>query len=193
MTLCACPTILLRTCAWLWTSINTFIFYVCINIYIWNVLGKLLLILANHKSDSTTDATAGTYDATTAMHISVRMTIGIIFGFLHVHLCTNEYPYYFWFSSYTSLYEWASIIFLIFIMHISVRMTIHIIFDFSHTLSVRINIHIIFDFRHAHICTNDYPYYFWFSSCTTLYENRRHCWHLWHHNHHHWSHHSCLI
>ena len=56
------------------------------------------------------------------------------------------------FLSCTTLYEWLSILFFVFVMHISVRMTMHIIFGFCH----------------AHLCTNDYPYYFWFSSCTTI-------------------------
>ena len=40
--------------------------YKYISIYLWNVLGKMLLSLATNISDFTTDATAGTYGATTA-------------------------------------------------------------------------------------------------------------------------------
>ena len=71
------------------------------------------------------------------MHISVRMTIRIILDFCHAYFCTNDYPYYFRFWSCTSLYEWLSMLFLVFVMHISIRMTIHWFF-------------------HAHLCTNDY-------------------------------------
>ena len=88
------------------------------------------------------------------MHNSVQMTVHIIFGFCHAHLCTNDYPYYFWFLSCTSLWEWLSILFLVFVVHIFVRMTIHIIFGFCH----------------AHLCTNDYPYYLFILSCIFLYE-----------------------
>ena len=84
----------------------------------------------------------------------VRMAINLIFGFCHSHICTNEYQYYFWISSCTCLYEWISILFLVFVMHMFVRMTIHILFGF----------------RHVHVCTNDYPYYFWILSCTSLYK-----------------------
>ena len=86
------------------------------------------------------------------MHISVRMTIHKCF-FHHAYLCTNYYLYYFWFSSFTYLYEWLSF-FLVFVMHIFVWMTIHIILGF----------------RHVQLCTNEYPFYFLFSSCTSLYE-----------------------
>ena len=43
------------------------------------------------------------------MYIFVRMTIHIAMGFHHVHLCTNDYPYYYGFSSCDPLYEWLSI------------------------------------------------------------------------------------
>ena len=46
------------------------------------------------------------------------------------------------FLSCTTLYEWLSILFLVFVMHTSVRMTIHIFFGFCH----------------AHLCTNNYPF-----------------------------------
>ena len=59
------------------------------------------------------------------MHISVRMTIHLLMGFRHAHLCTNDYPF---------LVVW------VFVMHISVRMTFHIHMGF----------------RPAHFCTNDY-------------------------------------
>ena len=94
------------------------------------------------------------------MHIFVRITIHILMGFRHVHLCTNDYPYYscmgfchvhlctndypysYGFSSCTSLYEWLFIFFcMCFVMHISVRMT---------TISFWMG------FRHTHFCTNDY-------------------------------------
>ena len=77
------------------------------------------------------------------IHISVRMTIHVIMGFCHAHLCTNYYPYYFRISSCTSLYELLSMLLWVFVMHIFVRMTIHILMGF----------------RHVHLCTNDYPYY----------------------------------
>ena len=62
----------------------------------------------------------------------------IIIRFFHVQLFTNEYPYYFRFSSFTSLYEWLSIFLLdfiharlgmndyplFFVMHVFVRITV---------------------------------------------------------------------
>ena len=60
------------------------------------------------------------------MHNSVRTNINIIIGFCHAHLCTNDYPFYFWFSSWTSLHEWLSL-FIYFVMHMLVRMTLHTI------------------------------------------------------------------
>ena len=74
--------------------------------------------------------------------------------FLHAHLCTNDFKYSFWFFSCTSLYEWISIFFWIFVMYYSVPMTLNSLLDFCHTL----------------LCMNDYPYSFRFSSCTSLYE-----------------------
>ena len=46
-------------------------------------------------------------------------------------------------------------------MHTSVRMTSHIIYGFWSCTSLfeRLSI-LFFGFRYAHICTNDYPYYF---------------------------------
>ena len=75
------------------------------------------------------------------MYMFVRMTIHILMGFRHVHVCTNDYSYYsYGFSSCTSLYEWQSI-------------------------------SLCMDFCHAHFCTNDYPFLLnGFSSCTCLYE-----------------------
>ena len=56
-------------------------------------------------------------------------------------------------------------------MHISARMTIQIFFeDVVMHISVRMTIHILLGFHHAHLCTNEYPYYFRFPSCTSLYE-----------------------
>ena len=80
------------------------------------------------------------------MHISVKMTIHIILGFCHAHLCTNDYPDYFRFLSCTSLYKWISRLLWVFVIHISIWMTLQIIMGFCH----------------AHIFTNDYPYYYWF-------------------------------
>ena len=87
------------------------------------------------------------------MCISVGMTIHIIIGFFHAHICTNDYPYYCRFLLCTSLCELISILFFVFIVHISLRM----------------NIHIIFGYRHAHLYMNDYLYCFIFLSCTSLY------------------------
>ena len=67
------------------------------------------------------------------MHNFVRMTFNIIIDYRHAHLCTNDYPYSFGFSSCTSLYKWLSIFFWIFVMHISERMTMHIFLDLRHT------------------------------------------------------------
>ena len=106
------------------------------------------------------------------MHNFVRMTIHIIFCFWHAHLCTNEYPYYYRYSSCTSMYELLSIFFWVFVMHIFVQMTTHIILGFVMHIFVRVTIHISMGFvrhifvqmtihiltgpRHAHLCTNDY-------------------------------------
>ena len=51
------------------------------------------------------------------MYISIRMTIHILMDFCHVHLCTNDYPYYSCMG---------------FVMYTSVRMDIHIIMGFRH-------------------------------------------------------------
>ena len=88
------------------------------------------------------------------MYNFAQMTVHISISFRHAHLCTNEYPYHYIYSSFTSLYEWLSILFLVFVMHVSVRM----------------NIHILIYFRHAHLCTNYYLYYFGISSCTSMYK-----------------------
>ena len=64
------------------------------------------------------------------MHNFVRMTINILMGFRHVHVCTNDYPF---------PCAW------VFVMHISVQMTIHLFW---------------IGFRHAHFCTNDYHFFF---------------------------------
>ena len=82
------------------------------------------------------------------------------------------YTYYYSFLSCTTLYKWLSILVYVFVMHNSVRMTIHIILVFVMHSSVQMTIHIIFGFRHAHLCKNDYPYYFWLYSCTYLYKLR---------------------
>ena len=122
------------------------------------------------------------------MHIFVWVTFHIIIDFRHAHLCTNDYPYSFGFSSCTSLYgwlsiffwifvihisvEWLSIFFWIFVMHISERMTIHILLYFRHAhhFTNDYPYYSCMGFRHAHFCTNDYPYTYWFSSCTSFYE-----------------------
>ena len=69
------------------------------------------------------------------MHISVRMTIHIIFGFRHA----------------VSVRMTIHII-LGFVMHISVRITIHIIFDFRHALCTN-DYAYYFRFCHARLCT----------------------------------------
>ena len=110
------------------------------------------------------------------LYMFVRMTIHILMGFRHVHVCTNDYPHYcVWvfvmhisvqmtihsflngFSSCTRLYEWLPFLcVLVFIMHISVRMTIHFFW---------------IGFRHGHVCTNDYHFFLnGLSSFTFLYE-----------------------
>ena len=76
------------------------------------------------------------------MYMFVRMTIHISMRFRHVHVCTNDYPYY---------YVW------VFVMHISVQMTIYPLL-------------FVMGFRPVHVCTNDYPFLLnGFSSCTFLY------------------------
>ena len=73
--------------------------------------------------------------------LNVHINICFCMGFRHVHVCTNDYPYYsYGFSSCTSLYEWPSI-------------------------------SLCMGFCHAHFCTNDYPFLLnGFSSCKFLYE-----------------------
>ena len=108
------------------------------------------------------------------MYMFVRMTIHISMGFRHVHVCTDDYPYYYWFchvhvctndypflfngfSSCTCLYEWLSISFeWIVVMHIYIRMT---------TISFWM------DSCHVHYCMNDYHLFLkGFSSFTFLYK-----------------------
>ena len=48
------------------------------------------------------------------MHMFVQMTIHILMGFRHAHVCTNDYSY------------------LVLVMHMFVRMTIHILMGFCH-------------------------------------------------------------
>ena len=104
------------------------------------------------------------------MHISVQMTLHIIIYLLHAHICTNDFTYYYWFSSCTSLYKWLSILFFIFChAHICTN-DYPYYFLFSSCTSLYKLLSLIFWFCHAHLCTNDYPYYFWFSSCTYPYE-----------------------
>ena len=55
-------------------------------------------------------------------------------------------------------------------MHISVRMTIHIIIAFRHAHICTNDYPYYYIFCHAQLCTNDYVYYYRFSSCTSLYE-----------------------
>ena len=93
------------------------------------------------------------------MYMFVRMTIHISMGFRHVHVCTNDYPYFcIW----------------VFVMHISVQMTIYplLLNGFSSMdMFVRMTIHFFWiGFRYVHVCTNDYPFLLnGFSSCTFLY------------------------
>ena len=82
----------------------------------------------------------------------------IIMGFRHAHLCTNDYPYSYGFSSCTYLYKWLSIFFLIGF------------FSSCSLLYEWISISFCNNIRHAHFCTNDYRYSYGFSSCTSLYE-----------------------
>ena len=105
--------------------------------------------------------------------LNVHISIWFCMGFCHAHLCTNDYPYSYGFSSSTSLYEWLSILFFyefssctslyewlsiflwVFVMHIFVWMTIHFfVYGFSS-------------------CTFLYEWlsiFIFFSSCTFLYE-----------------------
>ena len=107
------------------------------------------------------------------MHIFVRMTIHIPMGFCHVHLCTNDYPYYYCmgfrhahlctndypcsygFSSCTSLYEWLSI-------------SLCMGFRHAHFCTNDNPYSFCMGFRHANFCTNDYQYSYGFSSWTFL-------------------------
>ena len=86
-----------------------------------------------------------------------RMTIHIPMGFRHVHVCTNDYPYY---------CVW------VFVMYKFVRMSIHILIGLVMYMFVRMTIHFFWmGFRNVHVCTKDYPFLSnGFSSCTCLYE-----------------------
>ena len=71
------------------------------------------------------------------MYNFVQMNVHISIGFCHVHLCTNDYLYYFRFSSCKYLYKWLSILFLIFLCTS--------VYEWLYRA-----------FCHAHLCTNDY-------------------------------------
>ena len=111
--------------------------------------------------------------------LNVHINICFCMGFRHVHVCTNDYPYSYVFSSCTCFYEWLSILCLwVFVMYMFVRMTIHFFWmGFRHVhvrthdyqlpcawvlimhISVRMSIHFFWKgFRHAHFCTDDYPF-----------------------------------
>ena len=47
---------------------------------------------------------------------------------------------------------------------------IHIIIRFCHVQFCTLNVHISICFCLEQLCTNDFQYYFWFSSCTSLYK-----------------------
>ena len=50
------------------------------------------------------------FDWVFVTYMFARMTIHILMGFRHVHVCTDDYPYYcYGLSSCTRLYEWLSI------------------------------------------------------------------------------------
>ena len=111
------------------------------------------------------------------------MNIHIISGFCHAYLCTNDYPYYFWFTSLKISVRMTINIILVSAGNAVVRTTINILFGFCHAylctndyayyyrftslkISVQMINYIILGFRHAHLCTNDYKCYFWFLPCT---------------------------
>ena len=52
--------------------------------------------------------------------LNVHINICFCMGFRHVHVCTNDYPYSYGFSSYTCLYEWLSISLCIRFRHVHV-------------------------------------------------------------------------
>ena len=92
------------------------------------------------------------------MHSFVRMTIHILMGFCHVHVCTNDYPFPCgWF----------------FVMHSSVRRTIHFFWmGFRHVhVSVQMTtISFWMNFCHARFCANDYLFFLnGFLSCSFLF------------------------
>ena len=95
------------------------------------------------------------------MHISVRMTSNIILAWV---LVMNIFVR----LTIHIILEW------VFVMHIFVRMTINIILVWvfvMHTFLYEwLFILFLYGFRHAHLSTNDYPYSYWFLSCTSFYE-----------------------
>ena len=50
--------------------------------------------------------------------LNVHINICFCMGFRHAHLCTNDYPYSYGFSSCKFLYEWLSILFLYGFCHV---------------------------------------------------------------------------
>ena len=113
--------------------------------------------------------------------LNVPINICFCVGFRHVHLCTNDYPYsygfssctgfvrmtfhflLYWFSSSTFLYEWLSIYFeLVSVMYVFLRMTIHFFlngFSSCTFLYKWPSISFWMGFCHAHFCTNDYHFF----------------------------------
>ena len=62
------------------------------------------------------------------MYIFVRMTIHILMDFRHVHVCTNDYPYYSCIGFchvHVCMNDYSFPCVWVFVMHIYVRMTIH--------------------------------------------------------------------
>ena len=99
------------------------------------------------------------------MHIFVRMTIHILMGFRHVHLCTNDYPYYSCMCFRhvhlcTNDYPFPCV--WVFVMHIFLRTTMHsLVYGFSSCtfLYEWLSISLCVGFRHAHFCTNEYHFF----------------------------------
>ena len=111
--------------------------------------------------------------------LNVHINICFCMGFRHAHLCTNDHPCSYGFSSCTSLYEWLSILFLYGFSSCKCLyewLPISLWMGFRHVhvctnyypfpcewvlvmyISVRMNIHSFWmGFRHVHVCTNDYP------------------------------------
>ena len=96
--------------------------------------------------------------------LNVHINICFWMGFRHVHVCTNDYPYSYGFSSCTCLYEWLSILLCMGFRHAHFC-TNDYAFLLNGVSSCTFlykwpSISFLMGFCHAHFCKNDYPFLF---------------------------------